>query len=76
MADFIEIRSSDKDTPPGPGLDEIAREGARRILAQALEAEVAMLHKQRRRRRWAHPGAAPLETDHPVGSTIWRRGCA
>ncbi len=41
MADFIEIRSSDKDTPHGSGLDEIAREGARRMLAQALEAEVA-----------------------------------
>ena len=41
MADFIEIRSSDKIATHGPGLDEIAREGARRMLAQALEAEVA-----------------------------------
>ena len=41
MPEFIEIRTSSKDTPPGPGLDEIAREGARRMLAQALEAEVA-----------------------------------
>ncbi len=37
MPDFIEIRSSDKDAPSG--LDEIAREGARRMLAVALEAE-------------------------------------
>ncbi len=41
MPDFIEIRSSDEDTTHGPGLDEIAREGARRMLAVALEAEVA-----------------------------------
>ncbi len=41
MPDFIEIRSSAKDTSNGPGLDEIAREGARRMLTQALEAEVA-----------------------------------
>ena len=34
MPALIEIHSSDKDTPPG--LDEIAREGARRMLAQAL----------------------------------------
>ncbi len=39
MPDFIEIDRS--DTNHGPGLDEIAREGARRMLAQALEAEVA-----------------------------------
>ncbi len=41
MPDLIEIRRSDKDTPHGSGLDEIAREGARRMLKQALEAEVA-----------------------------------
>ncbi len=41
MPDLVEIRSGDKDAPSGPGLDEIAREGARRMLAQALEAEVA-----------------------------------
>src|SRR4029453_8804973 len=41
MPDFIKIRSSAKETSHGPGLDEIAREGARRMLAQALEAEVA-----------------------------------
>jgi transposase-like protein len=41
MPDFIEIRSNDKDSTAVSGLDEIAREGARRMLAQALEAEVA-----------------------------------
>jgi transposase-like protein len=41
MPDFIEIRSNDRDAPHVSGLDEIAREGARRMLAQALEAEVA-----------------------------------
>jgi transposase-like protein len=41
MPDFIEIRRSAKETSHGSGLDEIAREGARRMLAQALEAEVA-----------------------------------
>ncbi len=39
MRDLIEIRSSDENAPPG--LDEIAREGARRMLAVALEAEAA-----------------------------------
>jgi transposase-like protein len=39
MPDLIEIRSSNEDAPPG--LDEIAREGARRMLAVALEAEAA-----------------------------------
>ena len=39
MPDLIEIRSSDENAPPG--LDEIAREGARRMLAVALEAEAA-----------------------------------
>jgi transposase-like protein len=41
MPDFIEIPSSEKDPAHGSGLDEIAREGARRMLAQALEAGVA-----------------------------------
>jgi transposase-like protein len=41
MPDFIEIRTSDKDSNAASGLDEIAREGARRLLAVALEAEVA-----------------------------------
>ncbi len=40
MPDFIEIHSSEQERPHGPGLDEIAREGARRMLVQALEAEV------------------------------------
>ena len=40
MPDFIEIRRSNTDTSHSPELDEIAREGARRMLAQALEAEV------------------------------------
>ncbi len=39
MPDFIEICSSDKDTPHEPGMDEIAREGERRMLAVDLEAE-------------------------------------
>ena len=39
MPDLIEIHSSNGDAPPG--LDEIAREGARRMLAVALEAEAA-----------------------------------
>ncbi len=39
MSDLIEIHSSNGDAPPG--LDEIAREGARRMLAVALEAEAA-----------------------------------
>jgi transposase-like protein len=39
MPDPIEIRSSNEDAPPG--LDEIVREGARRMLAVALEAEAA-----------------------------------
>ncbi len=39
MPDLIEIHSSNKDAPRG--LDEIAREGARRMLAVALEAEAA-----------------------------------
>jgi transposase-like protein len=41
MPNLIEIRSGDKDGGLGSGLDEIAREGARRMLALALEAEVA-----------------------------------
>ncbi len=41
MRDFIEIRTNDKGSTAASGLDEIAREGARRMLAQALEAEVA-----------------------------------
>ena len=41
MPDFIEIRTNDKDSTAASDLDEIAREGARRMLAQALEAEVA-----------------------------------
>jgi putative transposase len=40
MPNFIEIRSNDRDASHASGLDEIAREGARRMLAQALEAEV------------------------------------
>jgi len=39
MPDLIEIHSSDQDSPPG--LDGIASEGARRMLAVALEAEAA-----------------------------------
>ncbi len=39
MPDLIEIHGSNGDAPPG--LDEIAREGARRMLAVALEAEAA-----------------------------------
>ena len=50
MPDLIEIHSSDKNAPHGSGLDEIAREGARQMLAHALEAEVAdyiARHQQR-----------------------------
>ena len=40
MLDLIELRAEEsKDFTSG--LDEIAREGARRMLAEALEAEVA-----------------------------------
>ena len=39
MPNFIELRTA-KDEGVTPTLDEIAREGARRMLAQALEAEV------------------------------------
>jgi hypothetical protein len=38
MPNFIEIRRSNTDASHSPELDEIAREGARRMLAQALEA--------------------------------------
>ena len=40
MPSFIELRTA-KDDGLTSSLDEIAREGARRMLAQALEAEVA-----------------------------------
>jgi hypothetical protein len=41
MPDFIEIQTSDKDTTRGSELDEIAREEARRMLVQTLEARFA-----------------------------------
>ena len=50
MPDFIEIRRSNTNTSHSPELDEIAREGARRMPVQALEAEVAdyiARHQQR-----------------------------
>ena len=40
MPNFIELRTAE-DRSPASDLDEIAREGARQMLAQALEAEVA-----------------------------------
>ncbi len=40
MPDLIELRT-DEHKDFASDLDEIAREGARRMLAQALEAEVA-----------------------------------
>jgi hypothetical protein len=40
MPNFIELRLAENGNPASD-LDEIAREGARQMLAQALEAEVA-----------------------------------
>ena len=40
-----------------------------RSTVNAILERHGKLHKQRRRRRWAHPGAAPLETDHP--NQVW-----
>jgi hypothetical protein len=79
MPDFIEIRSSDKDAPHGPGLDDIAREDARRMLAVALEAEAAdyIAHYQERgadgraqlvRNGKAHPRKVTLGP-----GTVWVR---
>ncbi len=49
MPDFIEIRKSDQDTPHAPGLDEIAREGARqRGLLMAFKL-LAMAERRWRR---------------------------
>ncbi len=41
---------------------------ARSTLNEVLERH-HLLRKNRRRRKWAHPGAAALETDHP--NQVW-----
>lgn len=40
-----------------------------RSTVNAILERHGKLHKQRRRRKWRHPGAAPLETDHP--NQVW-----
>jgi hypothetical protein len=62
MPDFIEMRSSDKDTSHGRGLDEIAREGARRMAkvtrARKIAATVLGLVEE--------GGAVPPEVPHRI----------
>lgn len=40
-----------------------------RSTVNAILERHGKLHKRRRRRRWKHPGAVPLETDHP--NQVW-----
>jgi transposase InsO family protein len=40
-----------------------------RSTVNAILERHGKLHRQRRRRKWTHPGAAPLETDHP--NQVW-----
>jgi transposase InsO family protein len=40
-----------------------------RSTVNAILERHGKLHKRRRRRRWKHPGVAPLETDHP--NQVW-----
>jgi len=45
---------------------------ARRTLNAILERH-GLLHKNRRRRKWAHPGAIPIATQRP--NQVWPADC-
>jgi len=82
MPSVTELRTN-KNNDFASDLDEIAREGARRLLAQALEAEVAdyiARHQERDERGRAQVAIATTSTSGPTASTsasgLKRTGCA
>jgi hypothetical protein len=70
MLKVVENTSSGERTPITPTLDQLAREGARRMLAEALEAEVAAYIEAHRDARDDRGGALVVRNGHAATRAV------